>query len=593
MSGLSRRGFLAAVAGAAALWTLPVDLLGNALASRAVGTDSPTTLLQTIRMGSVTKGKYRKLVSAAGEPYVARFDLLGRAADVARAARRRSLLYVGHMSDIHIMDAQSPARLEPLLGQSQSLWGGAFRPQDLLTTQVAAEMVKSIAALRFSPVTGTPLAATFITGDSADMLSNLETRWYVDLLDGVSITPNSGAAGTYEGVQGWDETYWAYHPENPAADWFGEYGYPEIQGLLTAAVTNQVISGGMPVPWFGVYGNHDTTFYGTFGVPAGLKELALGDRKFYDWKALGLDYIGDWASDSSALGRALNNAIRNNGFQQGTKVVTPDPARKLLEQQDFMRAHFETTPNPGPVGHGFTQSNLDTGKTYWSADVNNMVRFFGLDTCNQVVGADGAVPESQFEWLRSELAKAQADGKLAVILSHHNSLTLENDAELATAPERLVHADEFISMLLTFPNLVAWLNGHTHNNMIQAHSNSTGGGFWEITTASCIDFPQQQQMLEFVDNQDGTMSIFTTVVDHAGSVDPSSSLSQESMASWSRQLAANNWIDGPALRIGSELDRNTELLLPAPFDLSRFSDADLERNDVANKARLMAWEAGW
>jgi metallophosphoesterase (TIGR03767 family) len=394
-------------------------------------------------------------------------------------------------------------------------------------------------------------------------------------------------------VQDWDETYWAYHPDNPQGDWFGDYGFPEVRGLLQAAVTGAVASGGMPVPWYGVYGNHDSTFYGTFGVPAGLKELALGDRKYYDWKALGLDYIGDWSTDTNAFARSLNTAIRNNGLQLGSKSVTADPARKLLEQQDFMKAHFETAPNPGPVGHGFTQKNLDTGKTYWSADVNTVVRFFGLDTCNQVVGADGAIPEEQFRWLQTELANAQAEGKLAVILSHHNSLTLENSAELAIAPERLIHADEFIAMLQSFPNVVAWLNGHTHNNTITAHKKSGGGGFWEITTASCIDFPQQQQMVEFVDNRDGTLSIFTTVVDHAAPVDPSGPLTQANLAAWSRQFAANNWNDGPALRIGSELDRNTELLLPAPFDLSRVSDADVERAELSNHARLMAWEAGW
>lgn len=593
MSGLSRRQFLAALAGVAAVWALPFEQLGNVTSSRALATEAPTTLLQTIRMGGVTKGKYRKLVAAAGEAYQTRVDLLGAAANSARMSSRRSLLYIGHLSDIHIMDAQSPARLEPLLAQSQSLWGGAFRPQDLLTTQVAAEMVKSISSMRISPVTGAPLAAAFVTGDSADMLSSLETRWYVDIMDGTEIVPNSGATGVYEGVQGWDETFWAYHPENPNSDWFGEYGFPQVTGLLEAAVTQRVASGGMPVPWYGVYGNHDSTFYGTFGVPAGLKELAIGDRKFFDWKALGIDYIGDWATDTSAFARTLNTAIRNNGVHLGSKAVTADPARKLLEQQDFMKAHFETSTNPGPIGHGFTQDNLDTGKTYWSADVNNMVRFFGLDTCNQVVGADGALPEGQFLWLKAELEKTQAEEKLAVILSHHNSFTLENAAELATAPQRLVHADEFIAMLQSFPVVVAWLNGHTHNNTITAHKKTGGGGFWEITTASCIDFPQQQQMVEFVDNRDGTLSIFTTVVDHAADIAPSGTLTQSDLASWSRQLAANNWIDGPALRIGSELDRNTELLLPAPFDLSRFSDAEVERQQISNHARLMAWEAGW
>lgn len=593
MAGLSRRGFLGATAVLAAAWTLPYETLGQALAARAVPGEGATTLQQTIRLGALQRGQYRALKTAAGEPHVARYDLLNRVADGARTVRRRSLFYFGHMSDIHIMDAQSPARLEPMIEFSHSTWEGAFRPQDTLTTQVAAEMVRSIADVRISPVTGAPLAATFVTGDSSDMLSELETRWYIDLLDGQPIVPNSGAKGIYEGVQAWAETFWAYHPDRPAGDWFGEYGFPELPGMLSAAITNEVNSGGLPVPWYTVYGNHDSTYFGTFGVPDAMREFAIGGRKFFDWKALGLDFVENWTADSSAIGDALHALSRNLGRHLGSRPVTPDPQRKLLEQRDFMTAHFTTQQNPGPVGHGFTKANLDSGRTYWSADVNPFVRAFGLDTCNQVAGPDGAVPESQFEWLRSELARARDEQKLALLFSHHNSFTLENEAQLATAPERLVHADEFIEMLLEFENVVAWLNGHTHNNTITAHERATGGGFWEITTASCVDFPQQQQVVELVDNQDGTLSLFTTALDHGAPTTWNGEYTTEGLASLSRELAANNWANKPLIRLGSELDRNTELLLPAPFDLSGISDADLERAQLADRARLLAWEAGW
>lgn len=593
MTGLSRRAFLGATGTLALAWSLPYETLGSALAARATPGEAPSTLQQTIRLGARQQGKYRALTSAPGEPHVARYDLLGRVADATRSARQRSLLYFGHLSDIHIIDAQTPARLEPLIEFDHSTWEGAFRPQDTLTTQVAAEMVRSVSDMRISPVTGAPLAATFVTGDSADMVSLLETRWYIDLLDGLPIVPNSGAADRYEGVQLWAETFWAYHPERPTGDWFGDYGFPELPGLLTAAVTGEVDSGGLPTPWYTVYGNHDTTYFGTFGIPASLREFAVGGRKFFDWKALGLDFVENWTADSSAIGEALHALSRNVGRQLGSKPVTPDPDRKLLEQREFMTAHFDTQQHPGPIGHGFTQENLNTGRTYWSADVNPFVRAFGLDTCNQIAGPDGAVPQSQFNWLKRELAKAQSDGKLVLIFSHHNSFTLENDAQLATEPERLVHAEELVALLLKFSNVVAWLNGHTHINTITPHERPEGGGFWEITTASCIDFPQQQQVVELVDNQDGTLSIFTTALDHSAPAQWSGDYSQTGLASLSRELAANNWANKPAFRIGSELDRNTELLVPAPFDLSRITDAQLEQAQLSDRARLVAWERGW
>ena len=46
------------------------------------------------------------------------------------------------------------------------------------------------------------------------------------------------------------------------------------------------------------------------------------------------------------------------------------------------------------------------------------------------------------------------------------------------------------------------------------------------------------------------------------------------------------------MRLGSPLDRNVELLLKAPFDLSTISDADLERAQTADRARLMAHDQG-
>jgi hypothetical protein len=42
------------------------------------------------------------------------------------------------------------------------------------------------------------------------------------------------------------------------------------------------------------------------------------------------------------------------------------------------------------------------------------------------------------------------------------------------------------------------------------------------------------------------------------------------------------------MRRGSPLDRNTELLLPAPFDLSTITDAALEAQHLAAQARLEA-----
>ena len=89
-----------------------------------------------------------------------------------------------------------------MVGQSESLWAGSFRPQDTLTVNVGAAMVQAMRAAQLSPLTGAPMLAAFSTGDSADMISQLELQWYIDLLDGVPVTPNSGKPWDLRGCAG-------------------------------------------------------------------------------------------------------------------------------------------------------------------------------------------------------------------------------------------------------------------------------------------------------------------------------------------------------------------------------------------------------
>lgn len=565
--------------------------MGRALSAPIRATDTPTTLLQTIKMSSQpVRGDYRTLLAGAGEDFIPRFDLLGRTADQARVQSRRSLYYFAHLSDIHVIDAQSPARMDAIQSIAPTLFTDACRPQDTLTVHVLASMVDAVAAAQTSPVTGAPLASALSTGDSADNLSHLETRWYIDILDGGEVLANSGAAGVYEGPQVWSEATYAYHPEDPSGDVYGPVGYPTVPGMLAAAVSNPVQSQGLPVPWYAVYGNHDATFMGTFRPDPTLFAWAVGDRKAATGDALAVNWLQGYASDISAAQMAANAIRQQLGLLPGIKSVTPDPARKLLERTDFMQAHLDSPAVPGPVGHGWTQANIDTGQTWWSADLTPYLRVFGLDTCNMASGADGAVPEEQFTWLEAQLAQCEAEGRLAMVCSHHNSFTLENDAKPVWGGQRLVHAEEFVAMLLRYPACIAWLNGHTHVNTITAHTRESGsGGFWEITTASCVDFPQQQQLIDLVDNRDGTLSFFVTALDHAAP--PSWSpgdLSQTGLASLSRELAANSWLSDPPRLAGSPLDRNVELLMPAPFDLSAITDAAVEAEQMKAKAQLLA-----
>jgi hypothetical protein len=126
-----------------------------------------------------------------------------------------------------------------------------------------------------------------------------------------------------------------------------------------------------------------------------------------------------------------------------------------------------------------------------------------------------------------------------------------------------------VRLLQQHPNVLLWVNGHTHRNSVTSHAAPGGGGFWEITTASHIDWPQQVRAIEIADNRDGTLSIFGTMVDSAapavwdGSLDTTLAL-----AALSRELAANDPQVDPEDHRGGQSDRNVELLLPTPPGLA-------------------------
>ena len=112
---------------------------------------------------------------------------------------------------------------------------------------------------------------------------------------------------------------------------------------------------------------------------------------------------------------------------------------------------------------------------------------------------------------------------------------------------------------------MAWVNGHTHRNQVLAHTRPGGGGLWEINTASHIDWPQQSRLIEIADNDDGTLSIFTTMVDHAGPASYGGSTSDTvRLAGLGRELAANDPQNRTDSGRGQLADRNVELLVAKP-----------------------------
>jgi 3',5'-cyclic AMP phosphodiesterase CpdA len=412
---------------------------------------------------------------------------------------------IAHLTDLHVIDAQSPARFEFVNREAHDPRFRELltmqRPQETLNTHAIVAMVRAI-----NDLDGLDVVA--MTGDGIDNTQRNELDNMCALLEGGTVRPDSGERG-YDGVQRVDwpgDLFWK--PDGaPDGDAFQRnLGFPRRPGLLDEAM-KPFEAKGLRAPWLRCWGNHEQVCQGVGLVTPALAEAMAGPRKPLGMPP-GLD--PDRAVEIFTL--------HPERFMTGASHAVPaDPGRRPIARADLLSS------------------------SYYVQDIGP-VRYVTLDTVCDSGGADGSIDAAQLRWLEERLDESR--DRYVVILSHHGHDTLSN-------PRGERRADELLGILRRGPSVVLWLNGHIHANRITPR-----GSFWEVTTSSLVDWPCQARVVEIYRTRSGRLAIACTMLDHDG----------EGLAGLHRELAGNVPLNGfDSWRPGLPTDRNAVLLLPDPL----------------------------
>ena len=509
--------------------------------------ETPATTQRTIVRAEAGAGGWRDLCEGPPEPY--------REAPPTGEV----LACIWHISDVHLCDAESTARLEYLdrFSDPDSPYRaelgdiGTYRPQEVLTVHVAVTMVETVNRFTQGPTTGASIDVALVTGDLTDNAQRNELDWYRTVIEGGTVSPRSGhefesswVGATRVGC--WDDCFW--HPDGPPPGHppdrpTGLFGYPTIPGLVDA-VRRDVVSPGLRLPVISVYGNHDGLLQGTVAPDSGLRDLAVGDARITGLPNGADPMIAAESIAERGPARYIHDATSPRA------LVAADAMRDFTAPHDFVTATRGT----------------DASSTYFVSRVG-LLTVIALDTVNPNGGWQGSLGLTQFAWLREQLDRARQE--YVVIASHHPSPTMVNDYAADGAEPRVL-GPAVVELLHAYPNVIAWIAGHVHFHAALVHERADGA-FVELTTSSLIDWPQQGRVLEFVRTGEGEIAIVSTVIDHHAPPAWSDDLTDvTNLASLSRVLAANDYrVRDGSLR-GLTLDsspevRNVVWRVPDPF----------------------------
>jgi 3',5'-cyclic AMP phosphodiesterase CpdA len=408
--------------------------------------------------------------------YVVREEL-AKAGEYAGAQR---ILRFVQVSDAHILDddAPYPLRQEPL-DHVGPPFDAAQRPQEEFTDEVLDATIRAINAKHAVD------AFQFVinTGDNIDNALENELMRFLDIYAGTSTTrgPISGFTCQPDG-QSTSISDTANDVVNNCTS-------------LPPALVNNMTGLALGLPGYSAFGNHDALIQGNAPIEPSFQDAAAryGRRFLQQTEFVAMHFAGNRSCTAIPAGSPADDFGHGFGFA-GERLCDNDSDNDGYYAFDLNGVRFLV---------------LDTVNDDF---VNNNQRLRGNFNPQTTVGsdilggyADGAIDPIQLAWIRSEIQANQ--DKLIILFSHHTvNHMFTSRAESQCAPnlgclgDLLVQAgyatgQEMVKELAPHRNVIAWIGGHSHRNLIETKTVAQKG-FWNVESSSLIDYPQESRVIE-------------------------------------------------------------------------------------------------
>ncbi len=431
------------------------------------------------------------------------------------------LLHFFAMTDIHLTDKEAPNQLIYLqqgnpgfAGQNTSI----YSPVMMYTPFVFDAAIQTVNALHKKD----PFDFGISLGDVCNSSMYNELRWYIDIIDGKVITPSSGA--------------------HRGADTI-DYQRP----FKAAGLDKSIL-------WYQTLGNHDHFMIGSFPVYADPK-VKLGDTYISDtvWSVPKelltpatknypgmfnkqnlinpnlVRYYGGVIDGATPFGTIINSG---SVADYSTPKVVADPDRRSLLRTEWIQEFFNSTSSPAGHGFGLVDPSMPAGFACYSFVPKPGVplKIIVLDDTQREddgsvdIHGHGFLDETRWAWLQKELAAGQAADQLMIIAAHIpicvSNIATETEwwlGDPTATTKNAVDIKGLVEALWNAPNLLMWIAGHRHVNVVKAfpHPSAPEKGFWQVESSSLRDFPQQFRTFEIYLNSDYSVSIVTVNVDPA------------------------------------------------------------------------------